>query len=231
MLPENISDHYIAIVEGSADEYVFETLCTGLGIADVAFDSPCQASHGGFGKDFYYSLLQGLPAKRGFNRAKGIILIQDADDAPNGVLTSLGAQLRRVNDAIRSDNRSYGIPVDFASVVRGSNTPPVCAIAVPWGDRRGALETLIVEAIEDHDPALKECADSYIDCSGGLTGWTAGKKAKTQLACYVATRLKSNPTASIRNLLSSTEFRFVLSHAAFDPLRAFFSDLETLFLP
>src|SRR3954447_7805245 len=132
MLPPDLTDKYLVIVEGKGDETIFAKLCAHAGTENVFFDSPNQDSHGGFGKDHFFSLLRGLTPKRGFAQAKGIVLMQDSDDDPTRVLPNLQNQIRAANDSLKREDRSYGVPQEFLKPTYGDRTPPVVTVSVPW---------------------------------------------------------------------------------------------------
>jgi len=224
----NLTGKYLCIVEGKGDEKIFSKLCTIADVSNVVFDSPNE-SHGGYGKDNFFGLLQGLPTIRGFSGANGVLILQDSDDDPELALHEIKEQLRKANEAIKNDGRAFGIPQTFLRPTFGTNTPPVVAVSIPWINEKGALESLVLSAAEKKFPELKSCVDDFVQCAGGLNGWTAGKVAKARLACIVAAKLKSNPTAAVHYVPSSQEFDSILTDSSFDQVRQMFSTLDALF--
>lgn len=115
--------------------------------------------------------LQALTKTPGFDQVRAIGIIRDADDNPGGALQSVGGALR-----------SAGLAAPRLELEPEGNPISVVVLVSPGGNRKGATETLFLDAVSE-DPALR-CVDGYLEClqkEGIPSRGTIGQRDKARL--------------------------------------------------
>lgn len=227
MIPKRITKSYIAICEGTADEETFRILTRKRGIRNIEFvcaDKDC----GGFGKNYFYAVLATLTTRRDFENLKGIIIIQDSDDDPNIALREMKAQIRKANRGFEQNER-FTIPLELLVPAFNDNRPPLLLATIPWIDKPGALETLILPSIEAKYPEVLECLNNYCQCSQKVNELSTSKQSKMRLASMVAAICKKDPTCAIQNMWNKDEFNELMEHDCFNPLEDLFRNKRNYF--
>lgn len=228
MIPQKLTKPYVAICEGKADVDTFARLVRKRSIRNLSFvcaDSSCA----GFGKDYFFQVLNGLTVLRGFDRLKGIMIIQDSDDDPSNALREIGNQVKKANRAEELPENKFSRPSELLKPSFSVNRPPILAVTIPWIDRTGCLETLVLPSVEQTYPAILECLEDYSRCTGNVLQWSASKQAKMRLASLIAAICKKDPTCAIQNMWSKEEFKDLLDHESFDQIDELFRNKRRYF--
>ncbi len=159
MIPNKITKSYIAICEGTADVETFRVLIAKKRIRNIEFVCPDKETSGGYGKNYFYRVLDAITALRGFEKVKGILLVQDTDDNANTALREMKAQVEKANKSFYP-NEKFTIPNQLLVPSVSDNRPPLMFATIPWIDEQGALETLILPSLVSKFPEIQECLNS-----------------------------------------------------------------------
>lgn len=231
MIPRKITKSYIAICEGTADVDTFRVLVAKKRIRNIEFICPDKDTSGGFGKNYFYGVLDAITGVRGFENLKGILLVQDTDDDPNIALREMKAQVKKANKGFIT-NEKFTIPNQLLVPYFSANRPPLMFVTIPWIDEKGALETLILPSLESKFPKIQECLNNYYDCSQPLNHineWNVSKQSKMRLASMVAAICRKDPTCAIQNMWSKDEFKDLMEHECFDKVTQLFRNKSRYF--
>jgi hypothetical protein len=104
------------------------------------------------GKDQFKIKMPVLQKSSGFNRLESVAIIRDADENTSGAFNSI----KKILDKMHLP--APGKPGDFYN-----GTPRVGIFIMPDNTRKGMLETLCIDTVEDND--AMRCVDEFVRCS------------------------------------------------------------------
>ena len=229
---DEFTEPFLILCEGKSDESFLRHLATGRKLRGFQYACPApktdnagKAIEGGWGKTGFYVELDAIKAARGFeDKLQAIVLVTDSDDKPKDACNFAKRQIKKAGE--------YAIPTDLLKPsTRAGKCPPVVVVTLPWFDKAGNLETLILGAVPDYFPCVLNCLDDYAKCAPNVHQWSVGKQSKMRLACIVAAVCKDDPTCSASTMWSDDKtkvFTPMLSHRCFDELAKFLSNLPSL---
>jgi hypothetical protein len=230
--PQKITTSYLAICEGEADKSFLSSLVKTIPINNVEFVCPIKTEDAdvedGWGKDYFFASLDAQELTSNYDNLKGIVIIQDSDESSAEAFKQMCEQIRKYNRK-KPAAEKFGIPSDLLKPVFTAKKPALLFLTIPWIDKKGALESLILPSLEAKYPQIAECLENYINCTENAKRWSITKQSKMKLSCLVSTICKKDPTCAIQNMLTKTEFRGLLEHESFDEIKGFFTDLDKYF--
>ena len=188
----------VILTEGSADERFLIGLIECCEIPDI---EPA----GNAGGSDWKGALQALSGRPAFNQIETIIVIADSAGGPEGIFRDIVRQIRRVKKV------AYPIPQRLGEVTEDApeGIPNVVVITLPWIDRTGSLETLLLDGLAARHGAITEAANDFI--TGAPTGrFDRGseKGSKARAACVIAALCEDDPGCAVGWMFKTEERGF-----------------------
>lgn len=180
--PSNYEAPFIIICEGRSDSEFLSELLEHHNIN--GFDTVCSTVAPG--KDGYPTLLKGVSLHRNFRRLKGIVVTIDNDDNPQEAF-------RLARNALEAN----GLPIPEAPLEIAREGVSVGVLPIPGAHMNGTLDSLLLEAVLEDQPYLRECVTNYKECIRYPNGWSASKQAKMQLRALIAGCCEEDPHISL----------------------------------
>jgi len=177
------------LCEGGDDATFFENLAKSRSLTTYhatcpqGIDGRC-IGKGGFAEHLTL-IRQGVPSGVPLS---GVLIVADSDDDPI-------ASFRDVQRSIRqSDLRVPDNPLQV--MTNHSGTPAVAVMMVPWHDRVGNLEMVILDALKPLYPHLVPCLESFRDCARAEDR-TPSLQAKMLLRCLISILNPIDPSLAL----------------------------------
>ncbi len=193
----------LILVEGKDDKFVFEHLLKDLQITNAQV-------HSVESKSQFERFLIAERKSEGFEIFRTISVIADADDSRETSLTELRGALRAV-----------GLPVPTVAGEFTPGPPSILVECIPVGRDSGALEDVILEAIESRAGTMP-CWGDLRQCLEGklpqAAGFNEARWNKIRLQLVLNCSLRGYKTGLLF-ALQSREYAGLLDSGAFDPLR------------
>lgn len=197
----------VIICEGWQDASLICALLEHLDISNCDVTYPTKAE-GANGKTGIKNSLYLLSAHA--RTLNGVLVIGDADGNPE--LT-----FQELCDAFCDPFK----PPPQAHKLHSGKHHKTAIYLIPGKGKTGALEHLLLEAVNNVNATGVHCIEQFRACVGTTADWSANKLAKMRLACYVASHCKNDPCCSPAYLWSSKNKLFDLSNTAFEELSEF----------
>jgi len=206
--PETYTSRLLIVGEGLADQVFFRQLARHRGIPDLQAAGPAK------GKDF----TNRLEAMRGFApETSTIVLVADSDSDHAASFELVRDQIRAVGD--------YGVPTRPLEVIKGRGAPAVAVLTLPWIDRNGNLETLLLDAMSEKSPTVRVEVDRLIAATV-LRARGISKDSKARFACMVACICDDDPSCAASTMWYAAKgFQGLLDHKCFDPITDYLKSL------
>ena len=201
-----ITSGHVVLVEGADEVNLLSKMLEALDVHDLQVVNAR-------GKNNFRAVLEAVleTAERVSIPLSSVAILRDADNYPDRTLQS-------VQDAVRTAGL---VPPDSHGAF--SQGPPAVGIFIlPDGAKPGAIEDLCWQAVEA-TPAAR-CSAAYLECLQASNALASNNHSKTLVHTYLASRLDPSATVGVGALQGS----WPLSHAAFDPLKAFLEELATI---
>ncbi|MCH6554879.1 MAG: hypothetical protein IH793_12085 [Acidobacteria bacterium] len=138
------------------------------------------------GKDGYPTLLKAVSTHRNFRTLRGIVVTIDNDDNPQEAF-------RLAREALVAN----GLPIPEAPLEIAREGVSVGVLPIPGAHTNGTLDSLLLEAVLENQPDLRECIRNYKECVGYPNGWSVSKQAKMQLRALIAGCCEEDPHISL----------------------------------
>src|SRR3989442_9179525 len=126
-----ITESRVIVCEGKGDVAFFEHFVQKRGLPRFQVLSAD-------GKGGYERILIALSAAPGFDGISGILVIGDNDLDPNEAFLNIRSQIHAAG--------GYGVPDHPGKAVKRGGFPAVLIMMVPWQEKIGCLQTLLIEA-------------------------------------------------------------------------------------
>jgi hypothetical protein len=207
-----ITESRLIICEGKADVAFFDHLIQGRGLPGFQVLSA-------EGKDGYERVLVALSAAPGFDRIAGILVVGDNDLDPPAAFFNIQEQIRAVG--------TYPVPNHPGEAVKNQGYPAVVVMMVPWQERVGCLETLLIEAVDDVRHDLKLCVDTYAACAHA-DAWNEVEQSKMKLQSLISAICRSDPNTPVSFAWSRNEDIIPLDRPCFDQIANFLGGFDGL---
>lgn len=207
--PETFEKRLLVLTEGTADAAFFKHLGDNRGIVDM------QATRPAGGKDF----TRRLRTMRSFApESSTVLIVTDCNGDAASTFRHIQGQIRNVGD--------YAVPGEPLRTVRASGVPAIAVVTLPWIDRRGNLETLILEAMSDTYPEVRAEVDRLLEVTVGRRRDSISKDSKACFSCMVACTCDDDPSSAISAMWYNNKgYRDLLAHDAFNNLADFLKTL------
>ena len=189
------------LVEGNDQRNFFEAFIEHLDLDDV------QVQDFG-GVDELRGFLSAFVRMPGFlERGQSIGIIRDAEDSSQSAFQS-----------IQSSLSNAGLPVPARLAERVGSNPSIDALVLPGNGRKGMLETLLCESLEDGP--IDGCIDIFFECVEALPG-SVKRSDKARARTYLATRRRPHLSVGV----AAKSGYWNLEHQAFGEVRSFLTRL------
>lgn len=206
--PETYQRRVLVVAEGRADAAFLEQLGLNRGVTDLQVTRPAN------GKDF----TRKLEAMRGFApESSTILVVADSDTSPTTAFKSIQRQIQAVGD--------YGVPAQPLEVSKAKGVPSIGVLTLPWVDRSGSLETLLLDAMSVGWPTVhakvRDLLAATVPTSRGVS-----KDSKACLTCMVACVCGDDPSCAASAMWHASKgFQGLLSQECFDRVADFLKSL------
>lgn len=207
-----INKSRVIICEGKADVAFFDHLIPTKGLPQFQVLSAD-------GKDGFERVLVALSAASRFDRISGILVVGDNDLNPPAAFRNIQRQIDAAG--------GYGVPNLPGEVARSTGFPAIVVMMVPWQERIGCLETLLLEAVYDNQAELKACVDAYAACTHA-DAWNEVEQSKMKLQSLISAICRSDPNTSVSFAWNRTENIIPLDGFCFDQIAAFLGRFDEL---
>lgn len=202
----------LILCEGKSDASFIRRLLNERKLTGFQIGFPNQTTARAFGKDAFGSYLEFLKPRRGFNGLRHLVVLADADENPESSLSSVQEHLRKAQ---------FAAPDEVGRTNR-EQSPSVTILMLPGPNSKGNLETLLLQAVQDH--ALAKCFEEYRRCCG-IDGWPIGAGSKAMLTAIIAATCRKNPSCSLTWMWGQEGNPISLTHTAFDALVLALTDI------
>lgn len=154
----------------------------------------------------------------GFASFQHLVLVADCDEHQGKSFKSLCSQLRDANKDINVGGR-FSIPKGPG--IASSGYPRVTILLLPWLGGKGALETLLWEAMKSMPSFSKtiECVEDLCRCTGigqGRHKWNQAKLDKARVHSALAVSNKHNPALGLSKLWKRAPHLIPVQNSVFD---------------
>lgn len=207
-----ITESRLIICEGKADVAFFDHLIQGRSLPRFQILSA-------EGKDGYERVLVALSAAPGFGGISGILVVGDNDLNPPAAFRNIQNQIRGAG--------GYGVPDHPGEAVKSERSPATVVMMIPWQERVGCLETVLVEAIYDVRPDLKLCVDAYATCTHADV-WDEVAQPKMKLQSLLSAICRSDPNTAVSYAWNRNEDIIPLDRSCFDQIAQFLGGFDGL---
>lgn len=215
--------HNLLLCEGIEDEAFLRALIAdrNLGAFDVR---PVINLCGIGGKDAFFKALVNAATITGFKNIKKIGIIADADDHYNDSFKMICRQINNSNTDPNVNGR-FQVPTD--SYLLSGGYPRIMIILFPARKRRGALETLLWDAIRNTQmyAANLNCVGRAVDCAN-IQGWPRAKLDKSRVRMSLALSFKKSPTVNISRIWAQYPEAIPIDSEEFDEIANVISSIN-----
>ena len=209
----------LILCEGQGDQSFFRHLILErlLPSFDVYYPSLPHTFSGG--RQAFGQMLQALSAVRGFNELKGILVVSDNDENPSRSFQEVAQQI--------SAAEGFARPASPLTIARTNHIPPLVVLMIPWTAQPGTLETLCLISASAERPALRDCLNTYADCTDAID-WPISKRDKMRLRCMLSASCPTDPNTSLVHTWSAGRERLIpLEHECFNQIANFLAGFDT----
>jgi hypothetical protein len=200
---QTIGSHLI-LGEGDRDKSFIENLCHNRGITGLTVDFVR-------GNQNFRGHLTGLSAAPSFGTCKAILLVSDIDESATSSFNNIKQQLM---------DAGFPVPSSPLSMAQKKDHPSLAILMIPYPtpttDPRGALETLLIPAMDSLNKLQAGCVLTMLQCAG-VTAW--GKKSsqdKAHVRSLIAVANEDDPMKGLQYCFSPKHNLVDLSHTCFD---------------
>lgn len=184
------------LVEGPADEMLFQALIEHLGVSGIQIHNIEEV-------DNLQPYLRTLIQTSGFQDiVTSLAIVRDADQDAVRALDS-------VHDALIG----VDLPAPSESLMPIGTDPKIVILVVPHGEPSGALEDVCLASVTD-DPAMI-CVDEYMKCVQEHAENQPNNKSKSRLQAFLSSRRQPGMLLGA----AAREGYWIWGHAAFEPLK------------
>ena len=121
---------------------------------------------------------------------RGILIVFDArDDGPSDI-----------TNLVKQFPAQFGRPTEAVKPVKSlDGRPAIAVMPIPPHQKDGSLETLCIEAIRHNHKEVVGAVESCLNAEPvTVNNWSAEKRDKAKLACFIAATNEENPTKPLR---------------------------------
>jgi hypothetical protein len=221
-IPE-LTTEYLVICEGSHDRHFLDNLFANRGISNIAVLSNYNLV-GAYGNTGFGRALDAIAAASGFESVRGIVAVTDSDNDPDASFRLVVDQIAATEQIFGPPSRRYPIPNQPAVFVPGH--PSVGVITIPWHDKLGTLETLLLEGIEGPIAIHASCMREFSACVGAHS-WPIGPRSKMQLRAFLASSTPQEPEIGFASIWERPASAAIpITSIAFNQVADFFASVS-----
>ena len=212
-MKESYNHEYLILPEGEADRKFLAALIAQRGLAQYRVIRDAQGD-GKFGER-----LKEIKINRGMQTAKLLVLVTDSDGGAKEKFRSIVRQVKKAGDYLPPSRlRKRGR--------KPANLPKIAVVTLPWTNRTGCLETLLLDPLSDAHPRHRARAVRFIKASptGRLQ---VSKRSKAELCSMVAAVHTDDPSCAVSQMWKDAKhgFGYLLPSRHFDRLEKLLRDL------
>ncbi len=207
-----ITESRVIVCEGKADVAFFEHLIQKRGLPGFQV-LPAD------GKDGYERVSVALSAAPAFDGISGILVVGDNDLDPGAAFLNIQKQIRAAG--------GYGVPNGPGEAVKNGRFPAVVVMMIPFHERMGCLESLLIEAVYDVRPNLKSCVDAYVACTHA-GAWNQVEQSKMKLQVLISGVCRSDPNTPVSYAWSRNENIIPLDRTCLDEIADFLARFDVI---
>src|SRR5260370_23319696 len=219
--PRDIQSNLLIVCEGAGDAALIKYLTENRQIGGFHMEDA-----GGNSK--FEAFIRGLPARPGFDRLTGLIVVADNDGGADNSFLAIRNQMKAAKLPCP------GVAYKIAKVTKVAYGTYV--LMLPFsvsGDgsliaQTGALETLLLPSAEAHLARLSHCLDSWCECVR-MNGWSKTHRDKARLRSLIAAAHPEDPNIGLQWALSPNKNLIPLDNQCFNPLADLLRSLPQLF--
>lgn len=209
-----ITEKRLIFCEGPADAEFLKALLLERKITGY------QVIHSRNGKTGFTALFSEIVAFKEFATLESIVLIRDSDDNFTKAFEEARKQVSAAQGA-NGKKGDYGAPKRPLEYARSKDHPAVAIVLLPWHNRKGALEALLLPALYEHDRATGEAIEDFIG-KVPVGNLPETKSDKARVACFLGATCEEDPTCSVRYMWAKNpQLVQLLGSRHFDDLAAF----------
>ncbi len=215
-----VGNPYLILCEGFQDRHFIETL-----LADRQISRFTVCSTWGLvqhsGNTHFQESLDALTGLTDFeDTLRSIIIVADSDSDPETAFRNITAQIAQSEEIAGPPPRRYPVPTAPLRVAYGK--PSVAVVLIPWADRPGNLETLLLDAVRAERMDEMECAEMFGACVRA-SEWDIGPQSKLMLRAYLGANHPPNPEVNLSKLWTKAKIKKLIPIAcpAFNQLASY----------
>ena len=195
-MPAEFTESRLLVVEGPADEMLFQYLIRHLRLAGIQI-------HNIGGVTNLEQELLSLTQTPGFHdEVKSLGIVRDADDDSESAF-----------DSVRVALEQCGLPAPAEPLEASGNDPSVTVLIVPHGESSGALDDVCLASVAD-DPVM-QCVEDYIDCMLDAVDAQPNNLSKSRLQAFLSSRRE--PGMLLGAAARANYWNF--DHPSFNPIK------------
>jgi hypothetical protein len=203
-MPGQTIGRYLVLGEGDRDKCFIEGLCQNRGIAGLTVDFVK-------GNDKFGGHLVGLTAAQSFRSCQAILLVSDIDESATDSFNYIKQQLMDVG---------FPAPISPLSLAQKQGFPNLAVLMIPHpiptNDPRGALETLLIPAMESLNKTQAACVVTMLKCAG-VTAWVKkSSQDKAQVRSLISAVYEDDPMHGLQYCFSPKKNLIDLGHNCFN---------------
>jgi hypothetical protein len=194
-MPIQITGELVLLCEGNADKAFFTTLLrdrNGMPRFNIPFPESREELEEGReplgGRNNFGAMLRAVRVPLGFRQVRGILIVADSSDDPEGTFSFVCDQIRLAP--------GYTVPEEPPSLSdRTDNSPSIGVMLVPDEGTPGGIETLYVREMTEKRDWLLSCVESFLSCEQiPAHGWSPENKDKARFHSMVASLYEHDPS-------------------------------------
>jgi hypothetical protein len=167
-MPKPITSSKQLVVEGEDDIRFFTALLDTMGLASVEIRQLR-------GKSSFHQKISVFSETPEFSSVEALGIVRDADDSPTNAFKS-------VHDAL--EKAGLSAPNKCLEICQTEGSPRVSVMLMPSANEQGALEDLLLKAVEGCPEA--ECVAAYFECLGERGSPAERHASKRKVQVYIA---------------------------------------------
>ena len=208
---ETFEKNFLIIGEGEADRQFFSNLLADRGILKFEATNPAN------GKAKFGRRLKAIRANARYAEIQLVLLVRDSDENPDKAFQEVQEQIREAG--------GYGVPKRPLEVTKVNDAPGVAVLLLPWIDKPGCLESLLIDVLGRAWPTEMVLAEKFIGkCPTG--NLQVSGRAKAVVGAMFACVCRDDPSCSVSSMWRSDRgFRRLLPDKGFDQVANFIKSL------
>jgi hypothetical protein len=183
-----LKEELVLCCEGEADQRFIRKLIDNRGLRSFDMPFPTKQLHG---NKAFGGMLEAIRGdKANFPRIKGVLIVADSADDPNRLFREICTQIRSAG--------GYGVPSRLLEIAVSADHPAIAVMTLPDEATPGALETLLVQEIEEKTTWVSACVDAFLRCDQiKAHSWPPEKRDKARFHSMIAALNRDDPGRAV----------------------------------